>query len=235
MKKLLLLLMPIVCVLNAGQLHITQEVCTNSFLTCKNYQHLSNVEPITRSHEQEFMCYAQKMYDLGVAHDLKGEHEQALSYYRQAASDEYCSIAKEVACNNMGAIFAEHGDYQRALEYYIRAGKAGIVYYNMGLSHYMLGNDSQAIYFLSQAEQEFPDRSVLTCLAACYYRTGEYEEATRYLLRLYIQYHDPEDAYQMGIIAWQRHSMKAASYWFGRAASAGHQEAQKYLTKHFKT
>lgn len=235
MKKLLILLMHIVCVLNAGQLHITQKNCTNSFLSCKKSQHLSDVIGLTdEPSEQEFVCCAQRMYDLGVAHAWAGEYEQAFDCYQQAAFDATCSIAQEVAYNNMGAICADHGDYLRALACYIRAGKTGVVYYNIGLAHYMLENDQQAIDYLLQAKKELPNRSVLTCLAACYYRTGDYREAFRCLLNLYATYQDPEDAHQMGLIAWQENRLKIARHWFSKAAAAGHQEACKYLAQHAK-
>ena len=108
--------------------------------------------------------FASTINALGGADDLLGNTASAIDRYQQALLHFRASgsaTGEGLARNNLGKLFSDTADWQRALEQYRQAlalfaaagdrSREGLALYNIGMSYAWLGESDQAMAHLSRA------------------------------------------------------------------------------------
>ena len=157
---------------------------------------------------KEALALAQKAHDrpleavlenfVGGASNALGDVKEALAHYERAvllARETRTSEAS--ALNNIGAVYSEVSDQQKALEYFQQAlplyksfanqFAEGITLSNIGNSYNKLGEPQKALDYLQQALPKFralgsknPESLTLLNMGNAYSRMGDYEKALSY-------------------------------------------------------
>jgi tetratricopeptide (TPR) repeat protein len=137
---------------------------------------------------------------LGLGHNLIGEREKALDYYKQALTimrQVGDRLGEATTLNNIGSVYDDLGDKQKALEHYnlalpiSREFRDRIVeaatLNNIGLVYSSLGEKERALDYYSQAlpiQQQVGDRTgeakTLNNIGAVYISLGEKQKALDY-------------------------------------------------------
>lgn len=94
--------------------------------------------------------------------------------------------------NNLGVIYQNHQDFEKAIHYYYRAIELDnylLAYYNLGAILTSQGKNPEAIEILEKGIQSYPwDRDILYFLGIAYFRQGNLQKADRIFTRLNSMY-----------------------------------------------
>jgi CHAT domain-containing protein len=159
-------------------------------------------------YSKELLALSQRVQDrrlesgvetfVGGASNALGDVKEALAHYERAAV-----LARETggseasALNNIGTIYSEASDQQKALEYFLRAlplykplgnrFSEAITLNNIGNAYNKLGEPQKALDYLQQAVPIFqaigakgPLSFTLSNIGIAYRRLGDYEKALSY-------------------------------------------------------
>ena len=135
---------------------------------------------------------------IGGAHDVLGNIDQSKEHYQRAitlAHDMRGSLNEGSALNNIGKLYGDGGDFQKALDYYLRAlplfselpTQRAITLNNIGVAYSSLGEFEKALEYLRQSlailrtgNDRNAESYTLSNVGAAYKGLANYQEALNY-------------------------------------------------------
>jgi CHAT domain-containing protein/Tfp pilus assembly protein PilF len=135
---------------------------------------------------------------IGGVQDVIGNVIESRQHYERAialARESKYTIAEASALNNIGKLYNDAGDFQNALDYYLKSlplflpqsNQQGITLSNIGVSYMKLGEFEKSIEYLKQAlvilhagTDRNAESYTLSNIGTAYKGAGNYDEALNY-------------------------------------------------------